>query len=32
MRTLSGEDEDAFKKQFSQYIKNGVTADSVSIN
>lgn len=32
MRTLSGEDEDAFKKQFSQYVKNGVTADSVSIN
>jgi len=29
MRTLSGEDEDAFKKQFSQYVKNGVTADSI---
>lgn len=29
MRSLSEDDEDAFKKQFSQYIKNGVTADSV---
>jgi len=29
MKTLSEEDEDAYKKQFSQYIKNGVTADSM---
>lgn len=30
MRTLEEEDDDAFKRQFSQYIKNGITADSVS--
>ena len=30
MRSLNDEDEDAFKKQFSQYIKNGITADTVS--
>jgi len=29
MRSLNDEDEDAFKKQFSQYIKNGVTADAI---
>lgn len=31
MRVLQEEDEDQFKQQFSQYIKNGVTADSVSV-
>jgi large subunit ribosomal protein L5e len=30
MKTLKEDDEDAFKKQFSMYMKNGVTADSVS--
>lgn len=29
MRSLNEEDEDAFKRQFSQYIKNGVTPDSI---
>jgi len=29
MKQLQGDDEDAYKKQFSQYIKNGITADSV---
>lgn len=29
MKGLQGEDEDAYKKQFSKYIANGVTADSV---
>lgn len=29
MKQLQGEDEDAYKKQFSQYIKNGITADSI---
>merc|ERR1712154_677952 len=29
MRELLDKDEDAYKKQFSQSIKNGVTADSV---
>lgn len=29
MRYLMEEDEDAYKKQFSRFIKNGVTADSV---
>ncbi|XP_046742950.1 60S ribosomal protein L5 [Diprion similis] len=29
MRTLEGEDEEAFNRQFSQYIKNGITADSI---
>lgn len=29
MRSLSEEDPDAYKKQFSQYIKNGITADSL---
>lgn len=29
MRYLMEEDEDAFKKQFSQYIKNNVTPDIV---
>merc|ERR1712003_271394 len=29
MRTLNDEDEDAFKRQFSQYIKNGVNPDSI---
>ena len=30
MRTLKDDDEDAYKKQFSQYIKLGISADSVS--
>jgi large subunit ribosomal protein L5e len=30
MNYLEEEDEDAYKKQFSQYIKNGLSADSVS--
>lgn len=30
MSYLQEEDEDAFKKQFSRFIKNGVTADSAS--
>lgn len=29
MRQLADDDEDAYKKQFSQFIKNGVTADTV---
>ncbi|XP_038649770.1 60S ribosomal protein L5-A [Scyliorhinus canicula] len=29
MRYLMEEDEDAFKKQFSQYVKHGVTADMI---
>lgn len=29
MRYLIEEDEDAYKKQFSQYIKNNVTPDMV---
>jgi len=29
MRHLQEEDEDAFKRQFSQFIKNGLTADSI---
>lgn len=29
MRYLIDEDEDVYKKQFSQYIKNGVTADMI---
>ncbi|XP_076822891.1 large ribosomal subunit protein uL18-like [Clavelina lepadiformis] len=29
MKNLEDEDEDAFKKQFSQYIKNGITADGI---
>ncbi|NP_001279040.1 60S ribosomal protein L5 [Callorhinchus milii] len=29
MRNLVEEDEDAYKKQFSQYIKHGVTADKI---
>ncbi|KAM3929812.1 large ribosomal subunit protein uL18A-like [Leptodactylus fuscus] len=29
MRLLMEEDEDAFKKQFSQYIKNGITPDQI---
>merc|ERR1712020_143267 len=29
MRHLLEEDEDAYKKQFSQFIKNGITADGV---
>ncbi|EGW07968.1 60S ribosomal protein L5 [Cricetulus griseus] len=31
MRYLMEEDEDAYKKQFSQYIKNNVTPDMVKI-
>lgn len=30
MSYLMEEDEDAYKKQFSRFIKNGVTPDSVS--
>lgn len=29
MKELQGEDEDAYKKQFSKYIANGITADSI---
>nr|CAB3265727.1 60S ribosomal protein L5 [Phallusia mammillata] len=29
MRSLEGDDEDAYKRQFSQFIKNGITADNV---
>merc|ERR1711874_408210 len=29
MKSLQEEDEEAFKRQFSRFIKNGVTADSV---
>jgi len=29
MRNLSGEDEEAYKRQFSQYIKSGVNPDSI---
>ena len=29
MRHLIEEDEDAYKKQFSRYIKNGITADGM---
>lgn len=29
MRYLMEEDEDAYKKQFSQYIKNNITPDGV---
>lgn len=29
MKELHGDDEDAYKRQFSQYIKNGLTADSL---
>lgn len=32
MKMLKGEDEESYKKQFSQYIKNGITPESVSIN
>lgn len=31
MRTLEGEDEEAYKRQFSRYIKLGIKADDVSI-
>ena len=30
MRNLQEEDEEAFKKQFSKYIKNGIGPDNVS--
>merc|ERR1712042_332166 len=29
MRSLADSDEDAFKKQFSQYIKEGITPDTI---
>lgn len=29
MRTLQEEDEDAYKRQFSRYIKEGITADTI---
>ena len=32
MRKLQDEDEDAYKKQFSRFQKNGLTPDNVSIN
>ena len=31
MRKLSEDDEDAYKKQFSRFIKNGLNADNVSL-
>ncbi len=31
MKELQGEDEEAYKKQFSKYISNGITSDSVLI-
>ena len=31
MKELRDEDEEAYKKQFSQYIKNGVDPDQVTI-
>lgn len=31
MKELKEEDEEAYKRQFSQYIKNGVEADQVPI-
>ena len=31
MRNLSGEDEEAYKRQFSKFIKLGVNADTVSL-
>lgn len=31
MRQLAEEDDDAYKRQFSKYIKFGITADSVSL-
>ena len=31
MRLLQEEDEDAYKRQFSKYINEGIDADSVSI-
>lgn len=30
MRQLSEEDDEAYKRQFSKYIKQGITADNVS--
>ena len=30
MKMLKEEDDDIYKRQFSQYIKNGIAADSVS--
>lgn len=30
MRTLEEEDDEAFKRQFSQYIKHGISANDVS--
>lgn len=29
MKALQGDDEDAYKRQFSQYIKHGITPDSI---
>jgi len=29
MKQLQGEDDDAYKRQFANYIKNGITADSI---
>lgn len=29
MKQLQGDDEDAYKRQFSRYIKNGITPDSI---
>ena len=31
MRLLKEEDEEGYKRQFSQYIKNGIEADQVSV-
>ena len=31
MKQLKADDEDAYKRQFSKYIANGITAESVNI-
>lgn len=31
MKTLEQEDEDAYKRQFSKYIKHGINSEAVSI-
>ena len=32
MTKLQQDDEDAYRRQFSRYIKNGITPESVSLN
>ena len=32
MSQLQEEDEESFKRQFSQYIKHGITPDNVSVD